>query len=104
MAPTSTAALHLRVWRRKRDLPTGAGVVRVHGGIHKLSMGIIKRGIARVVVRIGLLRSTLGALGFLFANAMDTRTRVDMLVDRPVRALSTISEWSWNLLEAWVER
>lgn len=85
-------------------MPTGAGVVRVHGRIHELGMGIIKRGIARVVVRISLLRSTLGAFRFLFADTMDTRTRIDMLVDRPVRTLSTISEWSWNFLEAWIER
>lgn len=94
-------------------MSTGTCIVRVHGrrgdelGIRIMISLLLLR--ARMVVNIlldgchSLLRSC-ATLVFLFADTVDARTRVDVVVDRPVRALPTICQWPRDLLEAWVER
>lgn len=34
---------------------------------------------------------------------MNARARVNRVVDSPIRAFSSIRQWSWNFFETWVQ-
>ena len=52
---------------------------------------------------LSLFRLTmLGAFVLLFANTMNARTRVNIIVDGPVRTLPTVRERPGDFLEAWI--
>lgn len=78
----------------------------MHGWGAKLGMRVLK-AFGRVVVDVCLffrLAARFGTFALLFANTMDASPRVNVVIDGPIRALSTVCQRARNFLEAWVER
>lgn len=61
----------------------------------------------RCVVRVEIVtRAALPLAGrwcFFLPDAMNARAWVDLVIDGPVRTFSSISEWTRDFFETWVE-
>jgi hypothetical protein len=57
-----------------------------------------------VYVFVGAVTTDFGALALLFADAVDTRPRIDVVIDSPVRAFATVGKRAGDFLKARVER
>jgi hypothetical protein len=67
---------------------------------------IVKGWFGLVIVHVSFFGVSLlfPRFGFLFPNAMNTRARVYVVVNGPIRALTTICERTRDLFETWIER
>lgn len=104
---TCTCFITWHWWRDK--LVSGGGGSRSRSrcccvGVVKVRLCSRRYLVSRTVVSVRLLRRPRLLLVLLLADTMNTGTWVNVLVDGPVRSLATVSQWSWNLLETWVQR
>jgi len=111
-----------RGWRRLHD-PVRPFILRnflgyrIRGGIKRTArassiatcyirwwrvIGVHVRIVAACTRRSGII--VLGTFALFLSNTMDTRTRVDRIVDSPVRTFTPICQRSGHFFETWVQR
>lgn len=90
--------------RRIRCLSTGTCFIRMHRRwLHKLCIRVVECFRMIIHILIFLRLSTLCALRLLLPHSMDTSSRVNVIIDCPVRAFPSVGKGTRYFLEAWVK-